>query len=190
VAHIEVSCLYGGDFWGFTYEFSGWVNLGQMLVMYDTIAFAEEYQAELYSYDGDYKAIEETRSAVVWPWPGADYYLWTVEDMDTEYFRVSFAWKDMDGREWGYVPYIYGSTDVWICLSDPLNHDIPAFNLGPGPIPWVSETEHTDIKKSEDSKLLIIIVIVAAVVVGTLLLIKVLWKKPGKNKLPGKSGDF
>jgi len=70
----------------------------------------------------------------------------------------------------------------WVCLSDPMNYDLPAMDPMPAPSPWVSETKHTDIStvKSNNSPIILIVIIVAAVVVGTVLLIRKLYK-PNKK---------
>jgi len=194
VAYMQYSCLYDGDFWGFTLEYSGWVKLSEMLVLYDYVAFEEEYFDDLYIYSGDYAVINETRSALAWPWPGASAPLWTIEDLNTDNFRVAYAYTDNDGRVWGFVTYLYGSRNVWFCLSDPLNRDIPAFNPAPAPSIWESETAHVDIRqyineqKSETSILVVIIALVVALVGGTAILIRVVWK-PNKIEQGGKSDE-
>ena len=40
---------------------------------------------------------------------------------------------DDEGRDWGYVSYFYGFRDFWVCLNDPSNPNIPAFNPAPEP---------------------------------------------------------
>ena len=188
--YIKYSCLYEGDYWGLFSNYSdktsnfiyGWIQLDQLLVQYDYISFEEEHQKEFYQYNGDYAEIKKTNSAIIWPWPGADAPLWTVEDWDTDNFYVSHAYKDKDGREWGFVTYLYGSRNVWICLSDPLNRDIPVFNPAPEPTFWKSETVHTEIEKFANPTLWIIIGLVAVLVIGTAVLIKIFWK-PNQNKL-------
>jgi len=188
--YIQYSCLFNGDYWGFTSEYSGWVKMDQMLVLYDYVAFEEDHQAELYTYSGDYAEIKKTGAAVAWPWPGADAPLWTIENLDTTNFSVTYAYKDEEGREWGFVSYIYGSRNIWVCLSDPMNSDIPAFNPAPPPTPWVSDTVHTDIEKLENpssANLTLIIILVAALVIGTVVLIKVFWK-PNKVEAQIESG--
>ena len=153
-----------------------------MLVLYDYIAFEEDHFDELYQYSGDYAEIKETRSAIAWPWPGADAPLWTFEDLDMGSFRASYAYKDDEGREWGFVAYYYGSRNVWICLSDPLNQDMPVLNPAPSPGVWEPETLHIDISRyidkqdNEPSMLVIIVFLVAALVVCTAILIRVVWK--------------
>jgi len=189
VIYMDYSCLYSGEFWGFTQRYDGWVKIdNQLLVLYDYVAFEEDHLKDFYTYEGDYVEIKETKAAVAWPWPGADSPLWTVEDLDTTNFRVLHAYKDEQGREWGFVTYLYGSPNIWFCLSDPLNRNIPAFNPASEPMIWESDTEHTDIGKSENSPIGLIIVLVAALVIGTIILIRVFWK-PNETKAGGKSDD-
>ena len=179
-AYIQYSCLYDGEFWGFTFDYSGWIKLDQMLVLYDYIAFAEDHPDEFYAYNGDYAEIKETHAAIAWPWPGADAPLWTFEDLDTDGFRASYAFKDVEGREWGFVSHLYGNRNIWICLSDPLNRDLPILCPAPEPSVWVSETEHVDIKQytaENDFTKMLIVVLVLSVVIGTAVLIKHSWKQ-------------
>src|SRR5215469_2087459 len=51
------------------------------------------------------------------------------------------TYKDSEGREWGKVGYyadVGGGSYVsgWVCLGDPGNSDIPAFNPAPKPKKW------------------------------------------------------
>ena len=190
IVNIEYSCLYKGNFWGFIpsytnkssqwQEFCGWVKIdGQLLVLYDYVAFEEDHLGEFYSYKGDFAEIKKTRAAVAWPWPGADSPLWTIEDLDTTNFWVLHAYKDEQGREWGFVTYLFGSPDVWFCLSEPLSREIPALNLAPPPMVWESETAHKDVGKTEP--LMLIVILVVALVIGTAILIKIFWKSNTKG---------
>jgi len=201
VTYMQYSCLFDGDFWGFTTYVgdkaggkSGWVKLSQMLVLYDYVAFEEDHFDELYLYNGDYAAIKETRAAIAWPWPGSDAPLWTIEDLNMENFRVAYAYRDAEDREWGFVTYLYGSRNIWLCLSDPLNRDMPVFNPAPEPGEWESETFHIDIRQyideqeNESSIIVIIVVLVIALVTGTAILIRVAWK-PNKTESGGKRDD-
>ena len=179
VVYIQYSCLYDGDYWGFTFEYSGWVELDQTLVLYDYVAFEEDHLLEFHSYTGDYAEIKELRAAVAWPWPGSEAPLWTFEDLDTENFNVAYAYADDQGREWGFVTYLYGSRNIWICLSDPLNRDMPVFHPAQEPSVWKSETVYSDIGKSWNPPIVLIIVLVAALAIGTVILIKIFWKPAG-----------
>lgn len=182
--YLDYSCLYNSEYWGYTSDENGWVKIdNQLFVLYDYISFLEEHQAELYPYSGDYAEIKKTRAAVAWPWPGAESPLWTIEDLDTTNFRVLHAYKDQQSREWGFVTYLYGSPNIWICLSEPLNRAIPVFHPAQEPTVWKPDTEHTDIGKSANSHhgtLGLMILLVTVLFVGTAVLIKILWK-PDKN---------
>ncbi|MCL1823606.1 MAG: hypothetical protein FWG44_05330 [Oscillospiraceae bacterium] len=189
---ISYSCLYDGDFWGYTFGYNtghaGWIKMNQLLVLYDYIAFEEDHADEFYRYEGDYGEIKETDSAFSWAFPGADAPEWTFQDLDMNNFRVNHAYTDEYDREWGFVSYLYGSRNIWVCLSEPLNQELPAYNAAHEPIPWVSDTAHVNIPKSANSTVILIIVLVAALVIGTGILIKVVWK-PNKTKTGGNDND-
>jgi hypothetical protein len=153
--------------------------------LYDYVAFEEDNLDKFYAYEGDYAKIKETRSAIAWPWPGADAYLWTYEDLDAENFRVSHAYKDEEGREWVYI-IIWdgfrggmsrgGSTEGWVCMGNLENMQIPAFNPAPEPQKWQPDALATRNMLTLPLPLLIII-IVAALGLGTAVLIRV-FRKP------------
>ena len=177
IVYIDYSCLFKGEYWGFTLFENGWIKIdGQLLVLYDYIAFEEEHLDDIYDYKGDYAEIKKTKAAVAWQWPGSATPLWVFEDLDTTNFSVLYAYKDEQGREWGFVTYLYRSANIWFCLSDPLNKDIPAFNPAPAPMIWKSDTAHNDIAKSDNSTIVVLIALVAVLAIGTVILIKVLWK--------------
>jgi len=189
IVYIEFSCLYDGEYWGlipynpsFGIEKSGWVRMDELLVLYDYVSFEEEYIDEFYQYKGDYKEIKEAKSAIVWSWPGSGNARYTLNDMAIEQVHVSYAFKDEQGREWGFVPYLYGDRNFWICISDPVNRDIPAFKPASEPVKWKTDTIHTEIEKTDNSMIIIIAVLVGALVLGTAVLIKVIWK-PQKESM-------
>ena len=187
VVHIYSSCLYKGDFWGITSrDPRGWVKLSELLVLYDYVAFEEEHLEEFYTYKGDYSEIEKTKSALAWGWPGADAPMWTFEDLDTTSFSVLYAYKDSDGREWGFVTYLYDSPNIWLCLNDPLNRDMPVLNPAPKATVWESETAHNDIFENTENPAPLIIILVLVLVIGTALLIRVFWK-PNSGKAGNKN---
>ena len=89
IVYIDYSCLYKGEYWGLARNENGWIKIdGQLLVLYDYVAFEEEHLDDFYTYKGDYAEIKKAKAAVAWPWPGADAPLWTIEDLDTTNFRV------------------------------------------------------------------------------------------------------
>jgi hypothetical protein len=189
VIYLQFSCLYDNQFWGYTFNPGGWIKIDELLAVYDYVAFEKEHLSEFYRYEGDYGEINDTRSALVWAFPGAEAPLWTLTDINTEHFWVSHAYMDENGNEWGFIPYMYGSRNIWVCLNAPLNRDIPAFKASPEPMPWDSATTHTNIPKTSDSMVAVIIVLVAGLVMGTGVLIRVLWKPDKLGTMGGKDDD-
>lgn len=178
--YVEFSCRYNGEYWGvITYgddQKSGWLKMDQVLVVYDHVSFAEEHASELYQYTGDFAAVKEAREMVIWPWPGSGNSQGKISDIDAENFSVLQAYKDKDGREWGFVPYFYGRINFWICISDPTNDTVPAFNPAPEPTKWVPDTEHTEIGKVDSKTIGMITILIGALTIVTATLICVFWK--------------
>ncbi|HOP11473.1 MAG TPA: hypothetical protein PK629_08275 [Oscillospiraceae bacterium] len=137
--YILYVCLYDGEYWGVSDE--DWIRMDQLLVLYDYVSFEKDHFDELYLYQGDYEKLKETLSAIAWPWPGADAPLWTTEDIEMEYFSITYAYLDSQGREWVFVDSRYDGY-IWICMSDLMNSDIPAFNPAPEPTKWVPERKY------------------------------------------------
>ena len=184
--YVEYSCLYDGEYWGIvTYgigENNGWVAMNQLLAIYDYVAFEEEHFSEFYQYTGDFKEIKKADEVAVWAWPGSGNSLSSIRDIDMGNFYVSYTFRDGQGREWGFIPYLYGSKNFWICISDPVNRDIPAFNPEPTPMKWESDTVHTEIPKTDNNLIILITALVGALVAGTAILIKVFWGTQKEKK--------
>jgi len=124
----------------------GWVLMDELLILYDRRDFELENKEKIYPYTGDLSVVKTAKEVVVWEWPGSDRekrvvnaeYLF-VEDREG-FWRIGGAYKDEEGREWVNIySYSYWSRvliEGWICLSDPENRDIPAFNPSPKPKKW------------------------------------------------------
>lgn len=196
ILYVEYSCLYKGEYWGLASFYQkdhsgggkhyGWIKMDQLLVRYDYVSFEEAHLEALHPYNGDYDEIKKAGAAIAWPWPGADSPVWTVEDLDTANFRVSCAYTDEQGREWGFVSYLYGNQNTWICLSDPLNRNIPVFTPEPEPTQWISDTVHTDIGNVGNPIYWLIVILVAGLAAGTVILIRIFWDQ---NKTGGEISD-
>jgi len=149
--------------------------MDDLLVIYDDIAFEEEHADAIYKYTGDMEEIIEAGSVIIWEWPGSGITFFTFEIFEEDNVWISRAYTDAAGLEWGYISF-YGRGG-WVCISDPMNYDLPVTDPMPAPAPWVSETSHTDIGTAEKSgsPVILIVIIVAALVAGTVLLIKLLY---------------
>ena len=187
---IMFTYSHNGEMWGVTEISSqdtpyrewptGWIPMNQLLLMYDYISFEEDHKDEFYKYTGDYSELKAAKDLVLWAWPGSGNILWSGELPDTENFRVSNTYRDAEGREWGVVDYWYGIRNVWACLSDPENIDIPAFNPAPEPELWPQADMLPSPNKGISTPLLISI-LVAILVIGTIVLVRIFWK-PNREK--------
>jgi hypothetical protein len=191
VINILATYNYQGETWGVTQIHTpdtpynklpnGWVPMSQLLPEYDSISFSEEHQSEIYSYAGNYEELQAVVEFTIWAWPGSGIIRGTFltanlpEDMDA-YYADSPAYRDEDGREWVSWGYMFGIRNVWICLSDPANDSIPAFNPEP-PLDFhrSGDTAAETLTKKLSLPWLIII-LVSALVVITFILIRIFWK--------------
>ena len=154
----------------------GWVPMEQLVPVYDYISFEKEYLKEFYPYGGDYDTLFVAGDIVFWAWPGSGEQAWILEEewrnaeTDANFLQATHAYKDNEGREWGFFPYVYGRKNTWVCLNDPGNRDIPAFNPPPQPELW--QPQNAGVPQRTLFMPLLIIVLVAAVVVSAAVLIR------------------
>jgi len=193
ICWIQFTYSHNGEDWGITKSYisadeisfgdgvwvTGWIPMSQLLLAYDYISFDSEYSHEYYTYDGSYEAVKEAEKIVFWAWPGSGLVTGSIikEHLPPgieEYFDESITYKDERGREWGFIGYAWGHRNAWVCLDNPENEEIEAFNPPPGPELWPSPSEDAPIKSGLPMPTLIII-LVAALVIGTAILIRVFW---------------
>ena len=157
----------------------GWIDMTDLLLVYDCISFNQEHGSEFYSYTGDYDTlIAAGENTVVWTYPGSGVTASGLLEVNDLWFQI--AYDDEDGRQWGYIGYHYGLRDVWICISDPENAAIPAFGVEePELIPPNPEKSERITESTDDTGSLsrMIYILVGAVVLITIILIPVLMKK-------------
>ncbi|MCL1809419.1 MAG: hypothetical protein FWG42_06630 [Clostridiales bacterium] len=151
---LFIEYVYEND-WGFVTAYPseqseewvpfGWVKMDQLLVQYDCVAFEDEHLDEFYPYNGDYSEIKNSKSVVTWQWPGSGIPHWIIDDWDWNIarFSVCHAYNDEQNREWGFIPCLGGGRNIWVCLSEPQNADIPAFNPAPSPTAWQPKTANS-----------------------------------------------
>ncbi|MCL2757501.1 MAG: hypothetical protein FWD43_05435 [Coriobacteriia bacterium] len=178
-----------GVIWGLT-EFqssitgkrvSAWLPWDKLVLKYDHISFEQDHGSEFYIYTGDLGFLKEVERIYVWDWPGADGQPWSttpgnlqVEDPQF-YIEMEKTYKDEMGREWCFFDYRYASWGKWVCISDPSNGEIPAFNSAPDP-KLVPPAETLPVPKGFNLLLLIIILVVVVVIVAAILIL-VFWRR-------------
>ena len=199
IIYIEATYLYNGEYWGVmsyshTYQPRGWIPMGELFKEYDCEEFNNDNEDKFYQYTGSYDAVLSANELILWQWPGSDREKRVFDDHSILPIRLEdittyFAYKDGQGREWGYVsidcpaqdyregqPWSYSqntySDESWICLSEPSNRNIAAFNPAPEPTLWPPKNP----SNGSFIVLLIIVVSVVLLVVGAIVLIRVFWR--------------
>ena len=189
--YIKFTYNFNGEQWGiteietpqknYTEWPAGWIPMEQLLPIYDYISFEEDHGSEIYDYTGDSEALASAPEIVFWPWPGSGSITHTLE-RPVGYegpFDYTDAYKDNEGREWVFLTYWVGNRNVWVCVDDPANRNIPAFNPPPEVVLWPSVTPPSIGR--EVSALLLITVLVGVLVVGTVILVRICWKPKKEN---------
>lgn len=129
-----------GVVWGFSERHGAWAPLGYTLAQYDHIAFRQEHANKISVPDE--RAAVLYKTVYLYEYPGAPNPL-EMGDLD---LTAEQLYTDEQGRQWGYVSYIYGIRNKWFCLDDPANGQlmgekkaaVPSGYDVPGELPAVS----------------------------------------------------
>lgn len=165
---------------------TGWIRMDELLVVYDYISFEEEHKNEFRQWKGGYDGLEAGNDVVFWSYPGSGVITRKDSEIDKD-LSISYVYTDADGRDWGFVGYYYAVRNCWVCISDPANDAIPAFNAQSDistPSPGAVSSETTVRAEQQEpqaaggpSAEVLLFVLVAMVVICTLILLKMFWKK-------------
>jgi len=121
-------------------DFSGWVPMSDLSLVYDYQCFAEEYAEKIQPYGGEFADYAGTPEVInFYDYPGAPEI--------SQSFEVTNSWGgdilgnltgaggndsyitqifvDEDGLTWGYVNYMYGHVNAWFCLDEPDGENFP-----------------------------------------------------------------
>ena len=114
-----------GSVWGYCDgRDGGWLSMHGMLLVYDALAFSEEYADALVPNDARWPfAAWEIADAAVYCYPGGPFaYRWIglglVGGCPKRFYR------DGDGRLWGELAARDGQPEGWICLDCPLDDSL------------------------------------------------------------------
>ena len=140
------------------YVISGWVPMNKLIPVYNFNSFIEEFEGEFYPYTGGYEKLKTDEKVILWAWPGSGIVRTSAyKAKEIEDIGISHAYKDKDGREWGFIAGICIQqsnpivsdiyTGVWLCISDPSNREIPAFYPA---LPWMHVAEKEPPKPNFD----------------------------------------
>jgi len=107
---------------------SAWVKMGDMLAEYDWRAFDADHRSE---YTAEERSLTAEPGVVfqLYRYPGSGEVVSTLDSGwlgvgETITFNQIFT--DPAGRDWGFIGYLYGHRNAWVCLDDPANGALPA----------------------------------------------------------------
>ncbi len=117
---VRISWLYtdkSGEVWGVLSYDTGWFRMSDLTVVYDGYSFIEDHGHEFEAYvQGSYNiSASEDDPVEIWQYPGKR--LGFSYDYNDIGGFISQTYTDEDGIVWGYISYLVGSRNVWICLS-------------------------------------------------------------------------
>ncbi len=99
---------------------SGWMPMAYMEAVYDSIAFAQEYEAQITEETGSIAEQYRGESVYFWKYPGSSEGSAFAIDENEDYLPMyDKVYVDEEGRRWGYINYHYGYKNVWICIDQP-----------------------------------------------------------------------
>lgn len=169
-----------GELWGAVSDgesaIRGWVKLSDCLVTPDYISFLDAHGEEFTSFDPAYRsALEGLDNLVLWKYPGSGTVVCTMDSFpdDLENY-LSSCYTAPDGSCWGFIGYIYGIRNTWVCISDPANPDLKPIE---GILPAAGEAVPPAENLPLPSSLWLAIGLVAAVAAVTAAVIGVVFRR-------------
>lgn len=109
--------------WGYADQEKRWILMADLRLKYSNTEFWKEHEQEIYS-DVPY-ILPENESVVLWSYPESGVVI--DEDASLPFKKeITSFYQDSSGRTWGNIAYIYGSYDLWVCLSDMKASKLPA----------------------------------------------------------------
>ena len=168
---------------------TGWVPMDYLVTEPGLKSFINKHSDEYKKGDDPFIPPEGVGVIYFWSYPGSGEVInkMTVDSEDS--ISITSSYTDADGRQWGYVVYFQAASG-WICMSDPANHQIPVNEEDAADVVMPPEPTEIIIPQPEGTNVLIVVaVLVVAVVVGTVILVRVLFRKKTVKTDPGKASD-
>ena len=109
----------------------GWVDMNDMILLYDHTAFAEDYADQIQPYNGEFADYDGKDAQFnFYEYPGApEICHWMkattkfVPELTGIYddgeSAIQSIFVDENGLTWGYLGYHYGRINAWFCLDNP-----------------------------------------------------------------------
>ena len=181
---VYISFVYTDDDglqWGLVSDENQWVLMADLLLPYTSDEFMAEHEEEI--YEGAPFSIPAGTEAVRWSYPesgnAVDEAIYFSDTLELTTF-----YDDPDGRQWGYTYYYYGTHDIWVCLSDMKNTEIPQREVHEMYSAQTADEAQlariTELKEHSVSSIWLIVIPTAVVILLALLLIWFFWIRKRK----------
>ncbi len=150
-------------------ETSAWAPLSDLVLVYDSLSFDEEYADRIKPYNGEFADYGGEIEAVnFYDYPGApsidasikaENLLDNLTGTADQSSAISKIFVDEDGRTWGYIGYLYGVRNVWFCLDEPDGENFPVRAV---PDPGLSPARTPSLPAAGYTPYVLVAVVVAA----------------------------
>ncbi|MEG0940558.1 MAG: hypothetical protein RR147_00175 [Oscillospiraceae bacterium] len=154
---------------------NGWVKMDGLLNLYDYVAFDADHGNEYGYYEGDYSELKGVTDIVLWTYPRSGEIVGSLAEIG-DGFALETTYTDSQGLVWGFVNYAFGHKNVWVCLSEPINPDIPA-EAAPSPALYTPAPGDVPTSEASDYTTIIIVCVVSTALVAAVLIVLLRKKK-------------
>lgn len=158
-----------GNVWGYSERHGAWAPLGYTLVQYDHISFEADHKADI--TEGNTEVVEYA-VVCLYEYPGASSSPIRLEGVG---LMPQKLYTDGEGRQWGFVSYIYGIRNRWYCLDDPANETMPGEQRSPAPSGYEAPASLPSASRTG-----VILGVTGGVALVTLIVVLVLFRRKRK----------
>lgn len=184
---VNISYLYTspeGEVWGILGDDSGWFDMSELSLIYDSQSFLEDNKDKCVPYDDSFASITASNEAPVlrWTYPGGESNATLTSGSITDFVQLTYI--DDNGQVWGYINYMYGMRNFWVCLSDPHSETVGDYALSDHEVELKHEPvaqEDIPVNKSNITTGIVAGVLIVLVVIGTAVIIRVFFGKKSKS---------
>lgn len=134
----------------------------------DHDSFIEAHRDELNEYNGEFKDELEKQDIILWEYPFSSEKTGKIKEALGN-LSYQYIYMDSDNSKylWGYIEYDK-DTKGWLCFNQPNNEDMGI-------------VKHPQVETSKDYNVVVLVVLLLVLlIVGTLVIMKVVWKKEKK----------
>ena len=180
---VYISYVYtdaDGLEWGLAENRDKWMLMADLLLPYSSQEFARDHAEEI--FDGEPCLLEEGTDYVRWSYPESGDVIGETGTLMGD-VTISTFYEDSAGRLWGYREYMFGSRNIWLCLSDLTSTQIPQFEEhDPVPAQEADAGQISSVKEQGRVNIWFLVIPVIAIAILSGLLIWRFWLYRGRKQ--------